>query len=301
MSTNDRPFPIVTLLLLGVCLVAALLAYFLLSRDQNSNTEAVKSISQQVPIPTPVVMPIKVNKSSEVLAVITAEAQTTPEPTPTPLPKLNDSDVVLRNEITSLNLLGALAGKLTPDEIIRKSVRAIYNLSKGNVVQQYRPLEGPAKQFNAVATGKSTPIASSEVIGEFIETPTYQMGAANFQRYQPYVELINRAPLDSAVQLYRAYYPLLQQAYEELGEGPSDFNQVVIDTLTNLLATPEPKQEPILIRTSVLYKYLDPALERLPNSQKLMLRLGTENRASVKLKLKELKSLLERTEDKRKG
>jgi len=294
MSTNDRPFPIVTVAILGFCLVAAVLLYFLLSHEPDSSTEAVKSISQPLLTPSPTATPSP-TKEPEQITAAPLDGQTNAVATPPPLPKLDDSDAALKSDLTALNVLGTLAVKLTPDEIIRKSVRAAYNLSKGNVVQQYRPIEGPAKQFHAAATGETTLIASSDEIGELMATPTYQLSAANFERYTPYVELVNQLEVDSVVRLYRSYYPLLQQAYQELGEGPSEFDQVVMEALDNFLATPEPKQEPILVRTSVLYKYLDPSLERLPNSQKLMLRLGAENRASIKLKLQELKSLLKQT------
>jgi hypothetical protein len=45
-----------------------------------------------------------------------------------------------------------------------------------------------------------------------------------------------------------------------------------------------------LTRPNVMYQYADPNIEGLSSGQKLMVRLGPDNEAAVKAKLKELRA-----------
>jgi len=67
-----------------------------------------------------------------------------------------------------------------------------------------------------------------------------------------------------------------------------------LKALDILLTTPNPEQEPELILTSVQYQYLDPELEALPNAQKLVLRMGYDNRTQLLKKLSDLHKALQR-------
>ena len=59
-----------------------------------------------------------------------------------------------------------------------------------------------------------------------------------------------------------------------------------------LLATPEVAGPLELVRPNVMYQFADPTLEARPAGQKLLLRMGPDNAAAVKAKLKELRSLI---------
>ena len=73
------------------------------------------------------------------------------------------------------------------------------------------------------------------------------------------------------------------------GDGADARLPVVID---HLLATPVPSGPIVLVRPNVLYEFADPDLEALSSGQKLMLRMGPNNSATLKRLLEQLRSRL---------
>ena len=106
-----------------------------------------------------------------------------------------------------------------------------------------------------------------------------------------------------AVAAYVAMYPLLQRAYEDLGEPTPYFNDRVVAVIDDLLATPD-IGEPVRVKhvdadgaapSSVgarLYLYDDPSLEHRTAGQKILMRVGQENGKHLKAKLVEVRALL---------
>jgi hypothetical protein len=125
------------------------------------------------------------------------------------------------------------------------------------------------------------------------------IGARNGQRYLPFVRLVDGLDARQAVALYLRVYPLLQQAYEDLGYPGKYFNDRVVEVIDSLLATPTPAGAIAVKRftadggsSSGLYVFVDPALEASPAGQKILLRMGPDNAARVTAKLRELRTLL---------
>ena len=107
-----------------------------------------------------------------------------------------------------------------------------------------------------------------------------------------------------AVALYLRVYPLLQQAYEDLGYPGKYLNDRVVEVIDNLLATPTPAG-PIAVKRFAadggtsegrleggLYVYADPALEASSAGQKILLRMGRDNAAPLMAKLREIRALI---------
>ena len=125
------------------------------------------------------------------------------------------------------------------------------------------------------------------------------IGARNAERYVPFVRFVEGIDARQAVALYLRVYPLLQQAYEDLGYPGKYFNDRVVEVIDNLLATPMPAG-PIAVKrftadggaSSGLYVFVDPALEASPAGQKILLRMGRDNAAPLMAKLRELRALL---------
>jgi flagellar biosynthesis/type III secretory pathway protein FliH len=89
--------------------------------------------------------------------------------------------------------------------------------------------------------------------------------------------------------LYVRLYPLFQQAYEELGNLDGYFNDRVIEVIDDLLATPEIIGPIALTQPHVMFEFADAELESRSTGQKLLLRMGPENAARVKAKLREFR------------
>lgn len=125
----------------------------------------------------------------------------------------------------------------------------------------------------------------------------------NAARYAPFVAFVAALDASALVDLYRRMYPVLQQAYRELGFGDRSLNDRVVEVLALLLATPEPAQPPLVSLMEVKgpipseqpwtrYEYADPDLQALAAGQKILLRVGPEHRAVLKGKLRELQKEL---------
>jgi hypothetical protein len=103
------------------------------------------------------------------------------------------------------------------------------------------------------------------------------------------MRLAQAVPTDKLVAVYLRFYPLLQRQYETLGYPDGYFNDRVVQVIDHLLATPEPEPPLLIAQPRVLYEFADPALEDLSAGQKILLRMGAENRRTVKSKLREIR------------
>jgi hypothetical protein len=187
-----------------------------------------------------------------------------------PLPELGSSDAEVQE-----SLVGALGRSLeqvlVPKDIVRHAVVTIDNLPRKKVAVQLLPIK-PASGELVVAPG-----------GE----PT--LSADNAQRYATFMKLVKNANTAQVVSVYRHFYPLFQQAYVDLGYPDGYFNDRLVEVIDHLLATPDVAGPIKLTQPSVYYQYADPSLEERSAGQKAMIRLGPENAAIVKAKLRELR------------
>lgn len=215
--------------------------------------------------------PVTAQPTTEVADVIEEAPLTSSSPS-----NLDSSDGEVEQYLTD-NDAASLNQWLVPEHKIRKLVRAINALDDGKLVSQYRPTEAPKTPFKAEATGDEQ----------------WQLSKSNFARYSPYISALEQVGTDNLVALYQHYSPLLEQAYEELGVDKGSFDNVSRGALQQIINAPEINQPIILTRPSVVYHYQDKQLEQLPELQKLLIRMGPENRARVKALAKDLLQSLE--------
>ena len=120
------------------------------------------------------------------------------------------------------------------------------------------------------------------------------IGESNSLRYAPYVRLLDTVDAQAMVALYVRNYPLFQQAYRELGFPNGHFNDRLVEAMDLMLATPDSPAALKVVQPKIFYEFADRDLEQLPAGQKLMLRIGRDNAASVKKRLREIRALLTR-------
>ncbi len=214
-------------------------------------------------------------------APATAAAPPIQHPLPTteteaePLPPLAQSDALLTDALTRLLGKKSLGEYIYVDGIVRRIVATIDNLPRARVSSKImiaKPVPGP---FLVDRQGDDIVLAAS-----------------NAERYSRYVQLMESVDTKRAVAVYLRLYPLFQRAYEELGYPNAYFNDRLVEVIDNLLAAPDVQGPIKLIQPKVRYEYVDPSLESLSAGQKIMLRIGTDNAARVKAKLRELRSEL---------
>ena len=198
------------------------------------------------------------------------------------LPPLDKSDSFVENALVELLGHKKVRAFLHLDGAIRQFVATVDNLATGDAPASLWPVQATPGRFETEPSGAGLAI-----------------GARNGERYAPFVRFVDGIDARRAVALFLRVYPLLQQAYEDLGYPGKYFNDRVVEVIDNLLATPTPAG-PIAIKrfaadggaASGLYVYADPALEASPAGQKILLRMGRENAASLMAKLREIRALI---------
>ena len=205
-----------------------------------------------------------------------------PAPEPEALPDLNQSDASVIAALQSLSVEG-LVGLVLTEEVLRKTVRAVDALEGGRVVTDYRPVVSPQGGF--IADTLQVKVAAGE-LGSTEEVEQYRISAKNYARYTVYVRVISALNTDAAVNTYKRFYPLLNKAYQELGLGKGNFHSVLIRALDNLLAAPDADANMTLVRPKVYYEFADPVLEKLPETHKMMMRMGQDNEQKLKQSLR---------------
>lgn len=192
------------------------------------------------------------------------------------LPDLDESDSALVPLAQYLVAKPELAALLVTTDTIRRFVATVDSLTGESLPLAHLPAKPPAGRFLALERGEEL------VIDE-----------RNFARYQPHVALLTGLDTGELARAYAHFYPLFQSAWQDLGKG-GYFNDRLVEVIDHLLDTPEVNAPLRLEQPAVAYVYADPALEGLSSGRKLLLRMGPDNAAAVKAKLRELRATLVR-------
>ena len=192
-----------------------------------------------------------------------------------PAPALDQSDQTFHDALTALPGAQSLEKLLVPDNIIRHIVVTIDNMSKKKVAVNQRPIKPTSGQFMTASSGDQLTI-----------------NPQNYARYQPFMDVVRTVDVERTVQLYFHFYPLFQSAFDDLGYQDAYFNDHLIALIDQLLQTPDVSGPVALTQPNVMYLYADPALEALSPGQKTLIRMGPENEALIKTRLRELKTQL---------
>jgi hypothetical protein len=201
-----------------------------------------------------------------------------PDPDPTALPSLAAADGPLAAALQALPGARGLGALLAPEALLRHFVATVDNLPRHHLAVEQRPL-------------RPTP-------GSFFVTGDDQAGTAdarNAERYAPALQVLQVIDAAALYRLYRHWYPLLQQAYQDLGYPDGYFNDRMVAAIDDMLAAPAPAVPPQLERPNVLWVYADPDLESRSAGQRLLLRLPPAQAQAVRTQLHALRALLART------
>jgi hypothetical protein len=229
------------------------------------------------PIAEPPVLPAKATGMAAPPPIEHPLPESLPDSAAAPLPALADSDTFL------VDSLGELIGAQSAHDLVavpgvaRRLVATVDHLGRDKL---------------PVLTRAVGPIPGSLAVVRDGERIT--LDEANFARYAPYVALVERLDVGKLAALYQRIYPLLQQAYGEVGPADRYFNDRVIAVIDELLATPQVAGPIELEQPSVHFRFKDPALEARSSGQKLLLRMGDANATVVKERLVTLRALIAR-------
>jgi hypothetical protein len=178
----------------------------------------------------------------------------------------------MREALTALFGRKIFEALFNPENVIRRIVATVDNLPREKAAQRLMPMKSVAGLPLLAGGGEKRAIS-----------------AANAARYLPYVALAESADTGKLVAVYFRHYPLFQQAYGELGYPSEHFNDRLVQVIDHLLATPEIKGPVKLVQRKVLYEFADAGLETRSAGQKILIRIGPENAARVKAKLRDIR------------
>lgn len=238
------------------------------------------------PEPQPVITPpteaAAPQAESPPVATVQNPVEPAPDATGTPLPTLADSDAGVADALRGVFGAPAVETWLVPDEVVRRFVATVDNLPRNVPLEKRRPARPPTEGF---AVDRTTIDAAAG-------TERITLGARNAGRYDAAVALLTQTDPQMLVTLYRRWYPLLQQAYEDLGYPDRYFNDRLVAVIDDMLRAPDVREAIPLVQPKVLYQFEDPKLEQLSSGQKLLLRMGPAHAAAVKARLRELRALI---------
>ncbi len=196
-------------------------------------------------------------------------------PAPKPLPALDKSDAALQRTLADLLGRESVQAFFHLEDIVRRLVVTIDNLPRKELPMRYRPLKPVAGKFPT--RGKEEALS---------------IHPDNYGRYAPYIRLAEAADTKKLVAVYVHFYTLFQQAYEDIGYPSGYFNDRLVEVIDDLLATPDVQAPVRLVRPKVMYQFADPALEARSAGQKILIRMGGDNAARLKAKLRDLRTEL---------
>jgi len=280
----------------GAVLLGAMVVLYLQPRQEQPPAPELPAAVEPpppaaAPEPPPVHYPVAPAPEAEQRAPIAPAASSPPESPPATepgpvepapaLPALDASDSPLKNDLGRVLGAQSLDVLFHTDGLIRRLVVSVDNL--------------PGKQFprSGYRLANSTPgLLVVDRAGEGDDERIY-LSPRNFARYTPFISAIEHLDIDGLVAIYRHYYPLLQQVYENLGYPASAyFNDRLVEVIDQLLDTPDIDRPVRLVQPHVLYKYADPQLEALSAGQKVLIRVGPANAHKLKAKLRSLRTAL---------
>ena len=187
------------------------------------------------------------------------------------LPTLTDSDPFVFEILQTLQNGMALVNALAEDQIVRKFVVFVENISRGEFPQTGLPYKG---------LGQEMPVSE-------IDDNLFVMDQVAHSRFDQVVSTFVETDTDSAVIIYQMLLPLFQQAYAEIGFRNVSFDETLRAAINNVLRTTNMEGPYQLVKPSVMYLYADSSVENLAEVHKQLLRIGPDNTSALKAKLRE--------------
>lgn len=263
-----------------VVLIVAVLAFLWATRggrqEPPPEAEGVvgEALVEEAPLPAAPDIPVPTEPPPAPSAAEQPSAIESAPPEP-PLPPLAESDPLVRDELDAARLGPDLEAVRDSANLVQNSAALIDGMSRGVVLRKLVPLPPPEGAF-----------AVELVDGEMYMSPE------GYHRYDDYAEAIEGLDTTVLANSFDLLRPLYEEAYAQLGLPAEDFDNAVIRSLDRILATPEIEQPLALQRTSVMYTYADPQLEKLSPVQKQLLRMGPENIRRIKAQARALREAL---------
>ncbi|RUO19856.1 DUF3014 domain-containing protein [Aliidiomarina haloalkalitolerans] len=226
------------------------------------------------PEPEPIPEPeVDVTSEPDPVVIPIPEEELEPVEQEPPLPALDEAGPVLVDEAMAA---GLNTSPVDSENMVRKLVVLAESMAKGELVREAHVVAGPESRFMVQEIDHQL----------YIDERTYA-------RFDELATWFYGLDTDALVRLYNRYEPVFEQAHDEIKQPGTRLRARLLDAIAILLDTPEPTGLLALKDDKVMYTFADPELEALLPAQKQLLRMGPDNRALVKTKLREIRQRLQ--------
>ena len=228
------------------------------------------------PIVAAVAEEVEIVPSPREVEVVVEESIVEDEPNVVQLPTLNNSDTFVFEGLRAMQNGASVLRLLAQDQIVRKFVVFVENISRGEFPQTGLPYK---------ALGEEMPVSN-------IDENFFVMEDSAHARFDEIVQTFVSLDTDAAITLYRTLSPLFQQAYAEIGFRNVSFDETLRLSINNIVRTTNMEGPYQLVKPSVMYLCADASIENLQEVHKQLLRIGPDNTTILKAKLREFASQL---------
>lgn len=219
---------------------------------------------------------LRPREGSEPTSAVPADSMLPVSEEPFDLPTLGASDAVVRRLAAQVASHPHLATWLASDDLIRRFVRAVVDLSRGSSPVPALDMLIPTEPFSVRRDGD-----------RLFMDPRSQ------RRYDLLGDVFASVDVGDAVEVYQRLLPLFEEAYRELGVADGEFEEVLARAVANLLGVEVPERD-LEVREAVdRYVYVDERIESLTPAAKHLYRMGPENARRVQEKLREISRRLD--------
>ena len=187
------------------------------------------------------------------------------------LPPLDETDPVVRDQVTAISADATIARWLATNDLVRNVTRVVQAIAEDRGVARHLEVLRPSQPFAVQQAGGRTTI-----------------DPRSYRRYDAMAAAIGSLDPGASAKLYSIFRPRLGEAYGELGFPNTPFDATLEDALVTLVRTPVPDGPIDVVPKGGTYAFADPRLEALAPAQKQLLRMGPENARAVKAKLREI-------------
>jgi hypothetical protein len=230
-----------------------------------------------------------VRRPTEAL-VTTAPAATAPAPvtaapavppggggTAIDLPPLAQSDALVRTLVTAISSHPRIAAWLASDGLLRNFTVVVANIAEGRTPARHLQVLALSSPFRVVNRGG-----------------VLSVDPRNYRRYDSLTAAVASVEPAAAARLYATLEPRIEDAYREIGDRDTSFDQVLERAIVLLLDTPAPSATPRLGLgpKGISYVLADQRLEALSAPQKQLLRMGPENAKTMQAALRAIAQAL---------
>ena len=208
----------------------------------------------------------------------------TPEPTPSLQERLSErlqgttlktSDTVIRELVAQLSSRPELAAWLVNEDLVRRFVASVDNMSEGASPRQHLEFMAPDGAYQVQERGDRLVVAP-----------------ASYDRYDNVAAVIESLDTAGTAALYRELEPLIDEAYAEISPQGANFDDRLAEVFDQLLAVPVISGDVEVEQKVVTYTYADPRLEGMTAAQRQLLRTGPDNVAMIQAKIREIRAAL---------